>query len=36
MDLLIGPIMHRRFAGNVLAEDFPEQVVDVVLRGLSS
>jgi len=35
MDLLIGPIMHRRFAGNVLSEDFPEQVVDVVLRGLA-
>jgi AcrR family transcriptional regulator len=35
MDLLIGPIMHRRFAGNVLAEDFPEQVVDAVLRGLT-
>ncbi|HXE64062.1 MAG TPA: TetR/AcrR family transcriptional regulator [Bryobacteraceae bacterium] len=34
MDLLIGPVMHRRFAGNALSEDFPEQVVDVVLRGL--
>jgi hypothetical protein len=35
MDLLIGPIMHRRFAGNVMSEDFPEQVVDVLLRGLN-
>jgi AcrR family transcriptional regulator len=35
MDLLIGPIMHRRFAGNVLSEDFPEHVVDVVLKGLT-
>ncbi len=36
MDLLIGPIMHRRFAGNLMSEDFPEQVVDVVLKGLTS
>jgi AcrR family transcriptional regulator len=35
MDLLIGPIMHRRFAGNVMSEDFPEQVVDAILRGLT-
>jgi len=33
MDLLIGPIMHRRFAGNPLSADFPEQVVDAFLRG---
>ena len=33
MDLLIGPIMHRRFAGNLLTADFPEQVVDSFLRG---
>ena len=33
MDLLVGPIMHRRFAGNLLTADFPEQVVDTFLRG---
>ena len=33
MDLLIGPVMHRRFAGNLLSDDFPEQVVDNFLRG---
>ncbi len=34
MDFLIGPIMHRRFAGNILSADFPEQVVDTFLRGV--
>ncbi len=33
MDLLIGPVMHRRFGGNLLTADFPEQVVDTFLRG---
>ncbi len=35
MDLLIGPIMHRKFAGNLMSEDFPEQVVDAVLKALT-
>ncbi|HVW09790.1 MAG TPA: TetR/AcrR family transcriptional regulator [Bryobacteraceae bacterium] len=35
MDLLIGPIMHRKFAGNLMSEDFPERVVDVILKGLT-
>lgn len=34
MDFLIGPIMHRRFAGNPSTPDFPEQVVDLFLRGI--
>ena len=28
MDLLIGPIMHRRFRSDPIAEDLPDQVVD--------
>lgn len=36
MDLLVGPIMHRRFSQGPATPDFAEQVVDSFLRGLGN
>jgi hypothetical protein len=36
MDLLFGPLMHRRFSGNPAPPEFAEHVVDSFLRGLGS